>query len=133
MRGISCIAAPIRDHTFFEQPDFEGLLGDDLFQFLRFAPEVLDVAGVGGPLGVTGQAALAGFEELLRPAVVETFGDAFATAQFGDRRFAAQAVEDDTDLLFGGECRRVARRMSLTSRSADDGSEVPDFCLICAP
>ena len=104
------------------------MLGDDLFQFLRFASEVLDVAGIGGPLGVTGQAAFAGFEELLRPTVVEAFGDAFPTAQFGDRGLAAQAVEDAAE-----NCRRVARLMSLTSRSADEGSEVPDFCLICAP
>ena len=61
MRGISCVAAPIRDHAFFKQSDFEGLLGDNLFQFLRFATEVLHVAGVGGPVGVTGQTALAGF------------------------------------------------------------------------
>ena len=93
--------SPIPGHAFFEQTQLEGLLGDDLFQFLRFATEVLHVAGVGGPLGVAGQAALAGFEEFLRPAVVEAFGDPFPTAEFGDRDFAAQAVEDDADLLLG--------------------------------
>jgi hypothetical protein len=33
---------------------------------------------------------------------VEALGDAFTAAQLGDRVFAAQAVQHDADLLFGG-------------------------------
>ena len=99
-----------------------GLLGDNLFQFLRFASEVLHVAGVGRPLGVTRQAALAGFEEFLRPAVVEAFGDAFASAQFGDRGLAPQAVENDTNFLFGGELppRGASDVFDQCNRSSND-------------
>ena len=32
---LPLIASPIPDHAFFKQTDFEGLLGDDLFQLLR--------------------------------------------------------------------------------------------------
>jgi hypothetical protein len=38
---------PIRDHTCFEQPQFERLLGNNFLQVLRFAPELLDLVGRG--------------------------------------------------------------------------------------
>jgi hypothetical protein len=41
------LVAPIPDHTFLEQAQFEGLFGDDLFQVLRFAAESLDLVGCG--------------------------------------------------------------------------------------
>ena len=34
------MVSPIRDHTFFEQPQFESLLGNDFLQVLRLAPEL---------------------------------------------------------------------------------------------
>ena len=37
MRGISFFVAPIRDHAFFEQPQFQRLFGDDLLQITRLA------------------------------------------------------------------------------------------------
>ena len=39
--GTSCLA--IRDHAFFEQPQFKGLLGDDFLQVLRLPPELIDL------------------------------------------------------------------------------------------
>jgi hypothetical protein len=42
MRGASCLVSPIPDHAFFEQPQFERLLGDNFLQVLRLAPELLD-------------------------------------------------------------------------------------------
>ena len=68
---------------------FEGLLGDDLFQLQGLALEVFDLAGGCRSGRVVGQTPLAGFEELFRPAVVEAFGDPFPAAEFGDRDFAA--------------------------------------------
>src|SRR6476646_9413669 len=50
---------------------------------------------------VAGKPALAGLQELLGPAVVEALGDALAAAQLSDADLAAQAVQDDPDLLFG--------------------------------
>ena len=32
--GVSCLVSPIPDHAFFEQPQFERLLGDNLLQVL---------------------------------------------------------------------------------------------------
>ena len=43
MREASCLLSPIPDHAFFEQPQFERLLGDNLLQVLRLAPELLDL------------------------------------------------------------------------------------------
>ena len=45
MKGISFAVFPIPDHAFFEQSQFEGLLGDNFLEVLRFAPELLDLVG----------------------------------------------------------------------------------------
>ena len=37
-RGISFAFSPIREHAFFEQPQFQRLLGDHLLQLLGFTP-----------------------------------------------------------------------------------------------
>ena len=55
---------PIPDHAFFEQPQFEGLLGDDFLQVLRLLPQLLDLIGRSRPCGIPGKPALAGFKEL---------------------------------------------------------------------
>ena len=78
MRGASCLVSPIPDHAFFEQPQFERLLGDNFFQVLRLAPELLDLIGRRGPRHVAGEPALAGLQEL------HALGDAFAPAKLGD-------------------------------------------------
>ena len=67
------------------------MLGNDFFQLQGLALEVFDFAGGRRPRRVAGQAPLAGFQELLRPAVVEALGDAFAAAKLGDRDLATQA------------------------------------------
>jgi hypothetical protein len=65
-RGASCLISPIRDHAFFEQPQFKGLLGDDFLQVLRLAPELLDLIRRSRPCGVPREPAFAGFKKLLR-------------------------------------------------------------------
>jgi hypothetical protein len=90
MRGASCFVAPIPDHTFFEQAQFEGLLGDDLLQLQGLALEILDLAARCGPRGVARKPSLARFEELFGPAVIQALGNAFAPAQLGDRVLAAR-------------------------------------------
>ena len=74
------MVSPIPDHAFFEQPQFECLLGDNLLQVLRLAPELLDLIGRRGPRRVADEPALAGLQELLRPRVIHALGDAFAPA-----------------------------------------------------
>jgi len=142
MRDISCLVAPILAHAFFEQREFERLLGDDLFQFAGLTPQVLDFVRGRGARLVTGEAALAGFKEFLRPAVVQAFCDALAAAQLRDRDFAAKAVENDSDFFFRRILLAVARRMSRTRRSdglwrtllaPPGGFCVEDFRIICAP
>ena len=43
------MVSPIPDHAFFEQPQFERLLGDNFLQVLRLAPDLLDLIGRRGP------------------------------------------------------------------------------------
>jgi len=67
-------------------------IGDDLLQVARLAAQLLDFVGGGGTRRVTGEPLLAGFEELLRPVVIEALGDAFTPTQGGDRVLAAKSV-----------------------------------------
>ena len=46
---ISFEILPIPEHAFFEQPQFQGLLGDHLFEISGFTPKVSDFARVGLP------------------------------------------------------------------------------------
>mgnify|MGYP000131895601 CR=1 FL=1 len=71
MRDISCLVAPILVHAFFEQAEFERLFGDDFFQLAGFAAQILHLVCRCRPCRVTLKTALAGIEELLRPAVVQ--------------------------------------------------------------
>jgi hypothetical protein len=84
---------------FFEQPQFEGLLGNHLLQFLRLTPKLLDLIRRGGSGGIPSEPPLAGLEEFLRPAVIEAFGDPLAPAQFGNAVFAAKSIEYDPNLI----------------------------------
>ena len=114
-------------HTFFEQPQFECLLGDNLLQVLRLAPELLDLIGRRGPRRVAGEPALAGLQELLRPRVIHALGDAFAPTVSPRRPSSTMRIFSSA-----AWCFRVARRMLRTSVSDDAGVEL-DFCLIFAP
>lgn len=46
MRGISFVVAPIRDHAFFKQPQFQRLFGDDFLQIAGFLAKHLHLIGV---------------------------------------------------------------------------------------
>src|SRR4029077_18442034 len=48
---------------------------------------------------------LAGFEEILRPAIIEVLDDPLTTAELSDAFLATQALEHDADLLF---CRELS-------------------------
>jgi hypothetical protein len=103
---------------FFQQTVLECQVGNAFLQGTGFAAQVLHFAGGRSAGGVTGQATLAGFHELLRPGVIQALSDAFLAAQLGNAVLATQAVEHDTDLVLGEKWRRVWRRMSFTTRSA---------------
>ena len=53
--------------------------------------------------GVPDQPCLAGFQELLAPAVIQIGVQAFAATQGGNALLDAQALEDNPDLLFDRE------------------------------
>lgn len=44
MPGVSFVVAPIRDHAFFEQPQFQRLFSDDLFQIAGFSAQVFNLS-----------------------------------------------------------------------------------------
>ena len=49
---------PIRDHAFFEQAQFQRLFGNDLFQVLGLAFEILHLIAGYGSRGIAGEAPL---------------------------------------------------------------------------
>jgi hypothetical protein len=50
---------------FFEQPELQRLLDDNLLQLLRLPPQILDLAAGRGTRRVARKPSLAGFQELL--------------------------------------------------------------------
>src|SRR5215831_13663296 len=85
-----------------------------------------------GAVSPASRAPLAGFQELLRPAVIETFGDAFPTAQLGNTALPSQAVQTMRIFSAAEYCLRVARRMFFTRRP-DEEVGVLEFCLTSFP
>tara|TARA_R110000751_G_C13655309_1_gene468526 strand:- start:3 stop:254 length:252 start_codon:yes stop_codon:yes gene_type:complete len=75
------------------------LLRNHLFQITGLTAKVFDFVSRGRTRCVPSQPSLASLHEVLRPFVVDALGNAFTTAQLGNTVFAAQAVQDDPDLL----------------------------------
>src|SRR5215813_330438 len=111
MQDISCLVLPIPAHAFFKQAVLQGEIGHHLLQGGGFTTKVLHLAGRRGAGGVARQPALAGLQELLRPAVIHRGGDAFPAAQLRDVLLATQSFQHNADLLFG--------RILLPRRPAD--------------
>src|SRR5262247_2424266 len=101
MQDISCLVLPIPAHAFFKQAVLQGEIGHHLLQGGGFTTKVLHLAGRRGAGGVARQPALAGLQELLRPAVIHRGGNAFPAAQLRDVLLAAQSFQHNADLLFG--------------------------------
>ena len=79
------------------------------------------------------QGALARFQKLLRPIVVQALRDTFAATQRGDALLAPKIFQYDADPLFHQCRRRVLRRISPTALSTDAFDCADLFCLICVP
>jgi hypothetical protein len=88
---------------FFKQAVFQGQVGHGLLQRLCFTAQILHLAGCRRARRVASQPALAGIEELFRPAVVHRRGDSLAPTQLGDALLPAHAFQYDADLFFGRE------------------------------
>lgn len=80
-----------------------AFLPHDLLQRLRLTAQLLHIVRRRRAGRITGQPALAGVEEILRPAVIHRQGDPLAPAQLGDALLAPHAFQYDADLLFGRE------------------------------
>jgi hypothetical protein len=78
------------------------------------------------------EAMVIAFEEFLRPAIIEVLDDALATAKFGMLSSPRRPSSTIRILSSAEKCRRVARRMFLTTCVAGSFPG-PDFCLIFAP
>jgi hypothetical protein len=101
-RGIShSPSPPSAIMLFFQQTQFKRLLGHDLLQRPRFTAQVRHLAARRCPRRVARQSALASFQELLRPAVIQALANTLAAAQLGNARLVPQTVQHDPDLLFG--------------------------------
>lgn len=96
---------------FFEQPQFEGLLRENLLQIAGLAAQVLDLGRGRRSRRVARQAFLPGLEELLRAAIIQAPGNAVASVQFGNAVLALQTIQHALDLLF--------RRMLFASGPTD--------------
>ena len=105
------VFAPIRDHAFFEQPQFQRLFGHDLLQITGLTAQIFDLGRCRCTRGVTGKALLPSLEEFLGPAVIQALRNALAPAQLRDTVLTLQAVQNDPDLLLG--------RILLARRAAD--------------
>ena len=82
------------------QPVLQHLVDKRFLEVMHLAAPVLDLARGRLAGGIPRKPLLAGFQELLRPAVVEALGDPFPAAQLGDAVLAAQVREHNPDLLF---------------------------------
>src|SRR3712207_3209248 len=82
--GYFMPALPHPRSCFFEQTVLQREVSHDLLQGAGLAAQLLDLVGGGGTSRVARQTPLAGFQELLGPAVVHGGGDALAPAQLGD-------------------------------------------------
>jgi hypothetical protein len=100
--------------TFFEYTILERDLGDDFLQFPVLASQVFDFVTGGLSDRVSSQLLLACLEKVLAPSVVEVGRDAFSATEVRDALLASKPIEDNADLLFGGE---------LPSGSAPDLSD----------
>jgi hypothetical protein len=65
---------------FFQQPQLQRLLGNDLLQSPSLMAKACHFAARGRTGRIASQATFAGLQELLRPAAIETFGDPFPAA-----------------------------------------------------
>ena len=92
MQDISFDILPIRDHAFFQQPELQGLLGNDFFQLARFTAKGAHLSRGGGTSRIASEPTLASLKKFLRPFVIDTLRDAFTAAKLGNGFLTTQAI-----------------------------------------
>ena len=93
MRDTSFVVSPIRDHAFLSSRSSSACSATTSFSAVDSRRSPLTFVGGGGAGRVARQAALAGFEELLRPHVIQALRNSFTAAQLGDAVLAAQVEQ----------------------------------------
>jgi Patatin-like phospholipase len=101
--GVSLGLGKPRLHKSLYQTRYldRGLLSDDFLQRLGFLSQIPDLAAGRCSCCIPGQPPLAGFQELLRPVVIQALGNALATAQLRDAVLTRSILEPRAISLFG--------------------------------
>jgi len=97
------VVSPKPGYALFEQTVLQIEIGQTFLQIAGVAAQVLHFVRGRSTRSVTSKPALASLDELRGSSVIQTLGNAFAAAQLGDGVIAAQAREDDADLVLGRE------------------------------
>ena len=84
----------------------------------------MDLVRGGGPGCIASQALLSSLQEVLRPAIVQVLRDPLAATQLGNAVLAAQALQNDPDLLLG--------RIVLARRPSDVLNNLLSWFLRCS-
>ena len=85
--SLAVLASPFKSKLRLEAEN--AVLCDDLLKIARLLAQHFHLVAGGRPRRIAGKPLLAGFQELLRPVVIQALSDAFAAAQRGDRLLTA--------------------------------------------
>ena len=83
------MVAPISQQAFFEQTEFERLLGDNFLQITRFTAQIFHLVSRRRADRIARQPPFPSFHEVLGPLVVNALRYAFTAAQLSNAVFAA--------------------------------------------
>lgn len=96
------LGRPHPRHAFFEKAEFQFLVRHDLLQITGFPAQVSHFVSCGSTRRTACLTPLAGLHEVLRPFVIYALRNTLTAAQIINAVLAAQAVQHDPDLHFGG-------------------------------
>ena len=131
--GYLNLRRPHPRSCFFEQAVLKGQIGNALIQGTRFTAQVLQIATGRCTRSVASKPALASFHELLGSGVIKVLRNAFLAAQLGNVVLPRRTSSTILILSSAEKCRRVARRISFTTRLAEAFGWPECFGLILVP
>ena len=92
---------PHRRERFFKQTVLHHQFDQSLFELVQFIAQVLNLFAGRLTGGITGEALLAGPQELFRPTIIEVLVDPLPAAQLGNAVLAAKAFQGNPNLFLG--------------------------------
>ena len=132
MRRTSFFVFPTPEHAIYPQAVLQAQFGNQFLQTKHLATQVPNLLARRLSLSVLRQTLLPGFQELLRQAVIEHFGNTLTPAQGEDALIAAKPFQHNPNLTF----RRIfLSRPATEFRTifSEGPFDVSEFCLICVP